>query len=218
MSATTHLVDHWTDTREWSPGRALFACYATFDRDPELQVLVRRYQDEIADLPGLDLIRPEWLHLTIQGIAFSDLLGPGEQQRIVTAVSRGLARVAPPVIALQPPEYGRDGIYLPAGPAEPLAAAREVIRAELAAIRDPGLQYALPGQDGPFDPHVSIAYANTRVPLDLVRARLDRVPAPGLNLTLSKISLIMLRRGDHRWSWTDAVEVTVGSGLVVSAR
>lgn len=218
MSATTHLVNHWTDAPEWFPGRALFACYATFDGDPELQALVRRYQGEVADLPELDPIRPEWLHLTIQGIAFADQLRPGEQQRIAAAVAAGLAAVSPPVMTLQRPEYGRDGVYLPVRPSVPLAAARDAIRAELAAIRDPGLQYTLPGQDGAFDPHVSIAYANTEVAIDRISSRLDRVSSPGLELSLRRLSLIMLHRDNHRWSWTDAVEVAVGSCLVAPAR
>ena len=68
----------------------------------DLRRVVGGYQARLADLPGLDLVPVEWLHLTVQGIGFADEVGAGEVDRIVAAVRRRCAALAPLRVTLGP--------------------------------------------------------------------------------------------------------------------
>jgi hypothetical protein len=205
------VVNHWTELSEWWPGRSLFACYLTFENQPELHQAVTAYQGALADLPTLDLIWQEWLHLTMQGIAFTDELHPGQAEEMAAAVRDALAVGPSCEFTLQPPMVGSDGVYLPAAQPQPLAAVRGAIAAAAGRTLSPRSLYALPGQeDGGFVPHVSIAYANGQVPREAVIDRLRRVDVPSVTVRVDSVSMINLRRDHRRWSWTDAVKIPFG--------
>jgi hypothetical protein len=53
------------------------------------------YQTRLAGPPGLDPVPFEWLHLTVQGIGFADEIDTAEVDRIVAAVRRRCAALAP---------------------------------------------------------------------------------------------------------------------------
>jgi 2'-5' RNA ligase len=206
------VVNHWTKLSEWSPGRSLLACYLTFEMQPDLHEVVTTYQGALADLPTLDLIWQEWLHLTVQGIAFTDELDPGQAEKVVTAVRDELAVQRSCAFTLQPPMVGNDGVYLPAAQPQPLAAVRESVAAAAGRMLAPRSLYALPGQgDSEFVPHVSIAYANGEVPREAVVDRLCRVDVPSVTVRVDDISMIKLRRDHRRWAWTDAVKIPFGA-------
>jgi 2'-5' RNA ligase len=205
------VVNHWTEMSEWWPGRTLFACYLTFETRPELHQVVTAYQGALADLPGLDLIWQEWLHLTVQGIAFTDELDPGQAARLAAAVRDELAVQPACALTLQRPLVGNDGVYLPVAEPHSLAAVRGAVAAAAARTLTPRSLYALPGQaDGEFVPHVSIAYGNGDVPRETVVDRLSRVDVPLLTLRVDSVSMMNLRRDHRRWSWTDTVKIPFG--------
>src|SRR5690348_7434574 len=76
------LRNHWWWRPGWTTGRHYYACHLTLDDQPQLRQLVARYQQAIEDRPGLDLIPPEWLHITMQGIGFTDEIGITELRRL----------------------------------------------------------------------------------------------------------------------------------------
>jgi 2'-5' RNA ligase len=206
------VVNHWTELSEWWPGRSLFACYLTFETQPQLHQVVTAYQGALADLPALDLIWQEWLHLTVQGIAFTDELDPGQADQLAAAVRDELAVQPSREFRLAPPLIGSDGVYLPAAEPQPLAAVRESVAAAVGRMLAPRSLYALPGQGGgEFVPHVSIAYANGEVPREAVMDRLRGVDVPSVTVRCDAVSMINLRRDHRRWAWTDAMKIPFGS-------
>lgn len=50
----------------------MYTWHVTFASHPEVSELAARVQTPLAALPGLDLIPGRWLHLTMQGIGFTD--------------------------------------------------------------------------------------------------------------------------------------------------
>src|SRR6202035_5627646 len=66
------MRDHWWWRPGWRPGRRMYAWHFTFDGETALHELVDVYQQRLAGLPGLDPIPRQWLHLTTQGIGFTD--------------------------------------------------------------------------------------------------------------------------------------------------
>jgi len=223
-----HLVSHWTDLTDWSPGRSLFACYLTFGPDPAMAGYAGRFQRALADVPEMDPIPHRWLHLTVQGIGFSDTLRPGQAEQVTEAIRDRLAAAEPVAFTVHRPVISTDAVYLPARPAAPLAALREAVREDAAAVMAPAALYPLPGQEGRFHPHVSLAYATAGVPVSVLRGRLDRVVTEPLTVSVADVSLIDLRRDDRRWAWTQETRIPLGArpapsepstpGAVVPAR
>ncbi len=210
------LVNHWTDLPGFTPGRALYACYLTGDGQSDLHRLVDAYQAELVELGDLDLIQREWLHMTVQGVAFTDELTTGEMDRVAMAIGERLADVRPPVAQAGPAVLSADAVYLPVTPAEPVVALRDAIRAAVAETVPADRLYALPGQDdGQFAPHVSLAYVNTPGPAAPVAERLARVDAAPAELHYEHASLIALRRDDRRWAWTDEIRIPIGAPVRV---
>lgn len=109
--------------------------------------MVGSYQARLAELPGLDLVPAEWLHLTMQGIGFADEVGAGDTVRIVAAVRRRCAGLAP--------------VRLTLGPAQAVRKLRAAVRAGIAEVWGPA---RVPEGAGDFTPHVSLAYSETDGP------------------------------------------------------
>ena len=111
---------HWWWRPGWTTGRHYYACHLTLDDQPQLRQLVARYQQAVADVPGLDLIPPEWLHITMQGIGFTDEIGITELRRLTDALTRELGKIDPPTVSFRSLTVHPEAIYLKAHPAEAL--------------------------------------------------------------------------------------------------
>lgn len=205
------VVNHWIELPRWHPGRALYSCYLTFANQTGLHQLIDAYQTALADLPNLDTILRPWRHMTIQGVAFTDELITEEVERIEASVRERLARVRPMTVWTEPEVLATDSVYIPVGPAEPLAGLRDAVRDGVLSVLDPSRLYALPGQEtGKFEPHVSVAYVNADGPAAPFRERLAAVKPDPVELRITHASLISLRKDDHRWAWTDEIQIPLG--------
>jgi hypothetical protein len=54
----------------------------------------------LAGLPGLDLVPGQWLHLTTQGVGFTDEVSDTDLTAITSAARTRLAAVEPPCIVV----------------------------------------------------------------------------------------------------------------------
>jgi len=61
----------------------------TLDDQPQLRGLVADYQQALTDVMGIDLIPPQWLHLTMQGIGFTDEINTDELAAVDQALTAG---------------------------------------------------------------------------------------------------------------------------------
>jgi hypothetical protein len=198
--ASHGLVNHWTTLPRWPDGRRLWAVYITFAGEPALHSLVTEYQYQLADVAGLDLIDPAWLHLTLQGIAFTDELRHGRIWEVYDRIETALAGRPPLELVAHPPEIDRDAVALRISPiGEPVALRQLIVETAREVLgREP---YRLPEPTGGFRPHVSLAYANTTIAGAGLIRRLARVPHVDLELRVSYLSMIELRREHRRWTW-----------------
>jgi hypothetical protein len=202
------VVNHWTELPRWPRGRALYSCYLTFANYPELHQLIGAYQTILADLPNVDMILPEWRHMTIQGVAFTDELTSHEMHQMEARVRENLATVPSPTVWTRPGVLATDSVYLPVSPVEPLAAIRDAVRSAILAVIDESRLYNLPGQEtGEFSPHISVAYVNADGPATPFHERLATVNPEPVALQITHASLIALRKDDHKWAWTEEVKV-----------
>src|SRR6266487_3788270 len=135
-SSPDRMRDQWWWRPGWRPGRRFYTWHLTFDQASAqgsyaLEELVEDYQAHLA-VPGLDLVPVQWLHLTMQGLGFTDEISESDVQRIVTAAAVRCGDVAPATLALGPATVDPEGIMLRVSPAEPAHQVRAALRRAIA--------------------------------------------------------------------------------------
>ena len=99
----TTVRNHWWWRPGWRTGRHFYACHLTLDDQPQLRALVRQYQDALAQLPGLDLILARWLHVTMQGIGFTDEISTADLAAVTAGLGERLRAMEAPVATFHRP-------------------------------------------------------------------------------------------------------------------
>ena len=209
---STKMANHWVELGEWQGGRQLWAFYLTFAHHQELHAYAQQQQALLTDLPGLDLVQPPWLHLTVQGVAFADALGADAFPSLVEA-GAAVAAAAPPLeLVVEKAVAEDDSVTMPVRVSGGMTALREDLRAAASAALD-GLQlYTLPEPVGGFSPHITVAYARSDSPtVEEVHERLEGFTRPPLWLEVPTLSLVRLSRGTSRWWWTEEYPLTLRS-------
>ena len=173
--------------------------------------MVGAYQARLADLPGVDLVPFEWLHLTMQPIGFADQVDAGEVERVVAAVGRRCAAMAPVRLTLGPEELQAEGVWLRVAPAAAVRRVRVVVRAGIAEVW--GAARA-PEPAGGFTPHVSLAYSNTDGPPEPYAAALAEMLPRSATVELGAVQAISLGRDTHLYRWETVATVPLGTGAI----
>ena len=203
----TELVNHWWWRPGWTVGTRFYAWHITVNDLPELRDLVSTYQQGLADFPTLDLIPPEWMHITVQGVGHTRDVSVAERDAIVRSAAARLAGIAAPTLAFHRPVLHREAVVIPPTDPEPLRAIRTAIRAGIGDIL--GSDRVPETADG-FRPHVSAAYVNTdEVPL-AVRAALDAVTVAPTRVTIRQASLIEMHRDHRMYEWKSLTTIPLG--------
>jgi 2'-5' RNA ligase len=208
---------HWWWRPGWRPGRRLYAWHLTFGDQTvsrghaELRRVVGDYQARLAGLPGLDLVPARWLHLTVQAVGFADEVDAGDAERIVAAVRRRCAALAPLRLTFGPAELQAEGVWLRVSPAAAVRRVRAAIRAGIAEVWGAA---RVPEAAGRFTPHVSLAYSNTDGPDEPFSAALAAMPPRSAAVELAAIQAISLGRDTHLYRWETLATVPFGTGAI----
>lgn len=72
MTVLEPMRDHWWWRPGWEVGRSFYTWHVTFADQPGAHQLVEDYAPALKDLPMFDPIPLRWIHLTTQGIGFTD--------------------------------------------------------------------------------------------------------------------------------------------------
>jgi 2'-5' RNA ligase len=203
------LVNHWWWRPGWGVGRSFYTWHLTFDGPTAgpLHDLVARLQDGLAGVEGLDLIPQRWLHLTMQGLGFTDEVAADDVDAIVRAATKSLAAVPAFDLTLGPIEADDEATGLLVCPWTAVAAVRDGIREAIADVWD-----EVP-ENPEFHPHVSIAYSNADVPTGPVREHV--APLRGLEpvtIPIAAAQLIRLNRDNKMYEWDVVADVALGHG------
>ncbi len=111
---------HWWWRPGWRVGRRMYTWHVTFASHPEVSELAARVQARLAGLPGLDLIPGQWLHLTMQGIGFTDDVPEDDITLIVEGARKHLAAVPVPRVTVGPARVVGKGIAFEVAPQDGL--------------------------------------------------------------------------------------------------
>ncbi len=134
-------------------GSAHDAWHITLANQPDLHAAVRECQARLDGLPGLDLVPTPWLHLTTQGIGFTDEVPDADVRDIINGAAERLATTPPITVGAGPLTVDLEGVTLPVAPVGELRLVREALRAAIAGARSP----AHVPETADWVPHISVA-------------------------------------------------------------
>jgi 2'-5' RNA ligase len=208
---------HWWWRPGWAPGRRLYAWHLTFGDQSlsrgraELRRVVGGYRARLAGLPGLDLVPIEWLHLTVQAAGFADEVDADDAERIVAAVRRRCAALAPLRLTLGPAVLQAEGVWLPVAPQVVVRRVRAAVRAGIAEVWGAA---RVPEAAGGFTPHVSPAYSDTDGPDEPYAATLSAMAPRSATVEVAAVQAISLGRDTHLYRWETLATVPLGTGAI----
>jgi len=130
-------IDHWFWRPGWHIGRSHYTWHVTFDADSPVRALAAAYQAAV-DLPFLDRVPLAGLHLTVQGVGFTDEVPRTELDAVVSAAGEALAAIPGFTLALGPADADEQGVPLAVRPFAPITAVRHALRRAIGAVRGPG--------------------------------------------------------------------------------
>jgi len=192
------LNNHWWWRPGWRPGRRFLAWHLTFEGETELHNLATAYQRQLAGLPFLDLIPPQWLHLTTQGVGFVDEITSDELHRIVAAVQIALGQQLALTLTFGDVVLRPEAVVLPAEPAGLVRELKQRIHSALVEVLGHGRVEPLPPS---YLPHVSIAYGNRDAAAALVLDRLATSRVGSASVTVRSVPFIEMHRDNQMYIW-----------------
>lgn len=201
----SQIAYHWYWRPGWHVGRRYYTVHATFADAPGVQALAAKARDQLAGVPGLDLIPAEWLHLTMQGIGFADEVAEVDLSAIIAAARERLAGVAPVTVAIGPPVVASESVNCWAAPLRALDPVRDAVRAGIADVWGRG---RVP-EAAEWSPHVSVAYASADGPGEPIEAALGGL-ADLAETTVRAVDLIRLGRDRRVYEWETVARLPLG--------
>jgi len=174
----------------------MYTWHFTFDNQAALHALVDAYQARLAGLPGMDLIPRQWLHLTTQGVGFTDEVPDTDIEAVIDAARKRLAAVPRVTVNMGPAIVDPEVVRLEVQPADALTPVRRALRDVIATARGP--EYVAE-PDG-WTPHVSVAYSNSDGPMEPYIKTLDPPLGP-VSVDIPDVQLIVLGRDTHLYEW-----------------
>ena len=207
MTDTTtpvNMQDHWWFRPGWRIGRAFYTWHLTFDGQDDLHRLAAEYRRALKPVGGLDLIPDRWLHLTTQGLGFTDEVELPDMDAIVEAAHATLADVVPFTLEFRRPAIDPEAVFWVVDPAGPNAV-RDAIREAIGQVWP-----EVPERADGFKAHVSIAYSSSDGPAAPIAAALDAVDAAHARAHIHAAQLIVLNRDNKMYEWETYAEVPLG--------
>jgi 2'-5' RNA ligase len=198
------MRDHWWWRLGWRPGRRFYTFHVTWRDQPAVQELAAQARARLAQIRGLDPVPGQWLHLTTQGIGFTDEVSGADLAAITAAARARLAAVHPVLVQVGPPKAASEGVACWVGPPGALDPVRDALRA---AIGDEWGTGQVP-EAAEWAPHVSVAYANSNGPANAINAALG--DGRGETATVRAVELIRLGRDRHLYEWKSIETLPLG--------
>lgn len=195
-TATT-LQDHWLWRPEWAIERPCLMWYLTFENQPELHELATRAQSCLLGVETVDLVPPQWLHLTLDDVGFVDEIPPAHVDDVLASARVGMAGWEVPSITLGPVDTMADALVLRAAPEHELGLLRARLRSSTAAA----LGAEASSGTGNFWPHVTLAYINDACDRRTVMEPLAAVSSVEVVVARSQLTLAAVTRRDRHYQW-----------------
>ncbi|WP_405181771.1 2'-5' RNA ligase family protein [Nocardia sp. NBC_01377] len=204
--ATETTWDHWWWRPGWKVGRSFYTWHVTFGPDSEVGDLVQRFAPVLTELPTMAAVERSGLHITLQGIGFTDEVSATDIDRIVTAAGTRLSRREPFDAVIGPPVVDEETIGMPITDAGGFGQVRDDLQH---AIGDVWGEHNVPERSGRFQPHLSLAYSTGVASIPELTDLLARNELSDIQITdrISAVSLIELNRDRRRYDWREVERI-----------
>lgn len=202
------LRDHWYWRPGWRIGRRFYTWHITFSDHSDVVALADAYHHVLGTAEEADPIPTRWLHLTMQGIGFTDEVDQTDVEDILTAARQRCAAIKPFMLTIGPPYVHAEAVQIAVQPPKPVAQLRLALRA---AIADVWGEDNVPEADVPFLPHMSLAYINRDGPAAPLASAIDRVVAPPATATINQCQLIVINRDRQMYEWDTYTTLPLGA-------
>jgi 2'-5' RNA ligase len=203
------LVNHWWWRPGWGVGRSFYTWHLTFDEPTAgpLHDLVDRLHEGLAGVQGLDPIPQRWLHLTMQGLGFTDEVSDDDVAAVTRGATARLAAVPAFDMTLGPIEADAEATGLLVRPWAAVTEVRNNIRGAIADVWD-----EVP-EKPQFHPHVSVAYSNADVLTGPLRERVAPLrDVEPVTIPITSAQLIRLNRDNQMYEWDVVADIPLGGG------
>lgn len=199
------MENHWALGPGVDPDRAQLMWFMRFGHDPQAASLARLGHERLAGLDGLDLVPPEWLHITTLIAGFADEILNAQVDVMAKHARKRLVGTPPITVSFGRILYHPRAIMLDATP-------RDALMPVLTACQD--ATRTATGHDGrlyrdPWVPHITLAYSNSTRPAAPAIEALGR-ELPRQQITVKSVSLIS-QAPSQQWTWHLLTDVPIGN-------
>ncbi|MFJ8273802.1 2'-5' RNA ligase family protein [Streptomyces sp. NPDC094154] len=206
MTPTTEMRNHWWWRPGWDVGRRFYTWHCTFDGQNNVHQVAADYRAALAPLgPALTLIPDQWLHLTMQGVAFVNEIAEADVRAIADAARARLAAVPVFDVQLGPAIVDPEAVLLPVSPGDPVQDVRNAVRAAIGDVLG-----EVPEKADGFRPHVSVAYSAAEGSAEPVAKALTAVAGTSARARISTADLIVIHRDNKMYEWEPYASVPLG--------
>jgi hypothetical protein len=151
-----------------------------------------------------------WLHLTMQGIGFTDEVSDRKINAITTRITERFAKLPRPLVTFARPAIRTEAIYLPASPANSFDELRSSAYGAIADVIGPERSPEPPWEMPQYRPHVNIAYVNSAGPAQpYIEALRKKTPEP-VTVPIRSAAILTFHRDNRMYQWTTAVRLPIG--------
>ncbi|MEV6071951.1 2'-5' RNA ligase family protein [Nocardia sp. NPDC052001] len=201
--------DHWWWRPGWSLGRSFYTWHITFGPDSPIRALVPVFAPTVSAIATMAPVTASGLHITIQGIGFTDEVDAGDIDRIVAAAECRLAARAAFTVRVGPPIVDSETIQLPIADLSPLAGIRDDLQDAIGQVW--GSEH-VPERGNAFNPHLTVAYSTGAASIPAIRSQLAAGGVAHVQAEdrIGAVSLIRLNRDRGAYEWTDVTRAELG--------
>ncbi|WP_040802013.1 2'-5' RNA ligase family protein [Nocardia higoensis] len=209
MTAET-TWDHWWWRPGWKVGRSFYTWHITFEHDSAIADLVQLFAPVLAQIPTMAPVERSGLHITIQGIGFTDEVSATDIDRIITATTARLSGRSAFDAVIGPAVVDEETIGMPVTDSDGFQQIRHDLQH---AIGEVWGEDRIPERSDRFDPHLSLAYSTGVASIPELSELLARNTLSGIQITegISAVSLIELNRDRRKYEWREVDRVPLAA-------
>ncbi|WP_433726231.1 2'-5' RNA ligase family protein [Nocardia sp. CA-129566] len=207
---STH--DHWWWRPGWKLDRSFYTWHITFTDNSPVERLVDLFEPTLTQVHTMDPVAKEGLHITIQGIGFTDEVAARDAERIADAANDHLSQREPFDARIGPPVVDEETIGMPIANPDGFQQVRYALQR---AIADVWGNENVPERNDRFQPHLTLAYSTGEASMTDLRDLLERNELSHIEVVerVTAVSLIELNRDNHRYEWREIANVSLGPHL-----
>lgn len=175
----------------------MWTFHLTLEKASAFHAQVDRIHEGLRDVPEVDPVPREGLHLTMNGVGFTDEVSAEQAHRVADAVLDAAVHLPVAPLVLEEFFVGEE--------AAGFAVRAEPWLEELSDIQRRAVESVLGDSKwGAFRPHISITYSRGEMDMgELVERIAPRLPADdALQIERPVLTLMELHRDDEVYTWT----------------